>query len=84
MVPAIHVPIAPGDTVELSGDSVEGSPFEFYTGRILQVFVNPSAMIGGDDIPIHPQAYYQDVNPIALLKIAITKSQSLTLFHTAN
>jgi len=54
MAPALRVPTAPGDTVEFPGDSMEGSAFEHYNGRILQIYVDHIYMSGGGENPIPP------------------------------
>ena len=75
MAPALRVPIAPGNTVEFPGDSMEGSAFEHYNGRILQTYVDRSYMSGGESIPFHPQAHHSPGEPIALLQLALTKGK---------
>ena len=83
MAPALRVPIAPGDTVEFPGDSMEGSSFEHYNGRILHINVDRSYMSGGESIPFHPQAHHSPGEPIALIQLAITKRQSLNIYGNA-
>jgi len=83
MAPTLRVPIALGDLVEIARDSVEGSPYEHYNGRILQIYIDRTYMPGEEDIPIHPQARHSPGEPIALLQIAITTRQSLGIYENA-
>ena len=83
MIPALHVPIAPGNTIKFAGDLADESPFKLYHARILQIFVGLSAMPGGDQIPFHPQAHHVVRMPILLAHVALTKSQSLHIFPHA-
>ena len=80
---ALRIPIAPGDTIKFAGDSADEPPVILYHARILQIFVDPSAMTGGDQIPSHPQADHVAGMPILLAHVALTKSQSLHIFPHA-
>ena len=83
MAPALRIPIAPGDTIEFAGDSADESPVILYHARILQIFVDPSAMTDGEQIPFHPQADHVVGMPILLAHVALTKRQSLHIFPHA-
>ena len=80
LAPTLHVPIGPGDTVKFPGDTILDSTFQWYHGRIIQIFVDPAVMPGGEEIPFHPEAHHEDGEPIALIHLALTKRQSLNLF----
>ena len=80
---ALRIPIAPGDTILFAGDSTDEPTFKCYHARMLQIFVDPSVMTGGDEIPFHPEARHSSGMPIILAHIALTKSQSLHIFPHA-
>jgi len=80
---ALRIPIAPGDTISFAGDSTDESTFKYYHARILQIVVDPSSMIDGDEIPFHPEAHHSSGMPIMLAHIALTKSQSFHIFPHA-
>jgi len=83
LLSALRIPFAPGNTISFAGDSTDESPFKCYHARILQIFVDPSAMTGGDKIPFHPEAHHCSGMPLMLAHIALTKSQSLHIFPQA-
>ena len=83
MAPALRVPLAPGDTIEFDGTSSHDSIFKSYHGRILHVVVDPKFVVGGESIPMHPNANHSEGGPIALIQIALTKEQSQSLDSNA-
>ena len=61
MAPALLcIPLAPRDTIEFDGASSPDSIFKSYHGRILHVVVDLEFVVGGESIPMHPNANHSE------------------------